>query len=114
MRRPRPMSAPSISRSAADRNLLFGVLALQMDFVSRDDLVAAMHAWVLDKHKSLGQILSDAGQLTADELALLDGLVRKHVERHGNDPRRSLSTLSSAGTIRRDLRGIADPDVQSS
>jgi hypothetical protein len=30
------------SRAAADRNLLFGILALQMDFISRDALIAAM------------------------------------------------------------------------
>ena len=38
-------------RATADRNLLFGILALQMDFIRRDDLIAAMHAWVLDKVK---------------------------------------------------------------
>jgi hypothetical protein len=27
--------------SAADHNLLFGILALQMDFLTRDDLVEA-------------------------------------------------------------------------
>ncbi len=27
---------------AAERNLLFGILALQMDFISRDALIAAM------------------------------------------------------------------------
>src|SRR5262245_18656914 len=48
---------------AADRNLLFGILALQMDFVSRDALIAGMHAWVLDKTKPLGQILADQGAL---------------------------------------------------
>ena len=42
---------------AADRNLLFGILALQMDFVSRDALIAAMHAWVLDKIKPLARII---------------------------------------------------------
>jgi hypothetical protein len=36
------------SLPAADRNLLFGVLALQMDFIDRDALVKAMNAWVLD------------------------------------------------------------------
>ena len=35
--------------TSSDRNLLFGILALQMDFVTRDALVAAMNAWVLDK-----------------------------------------------------------------
>ena len=34
---------------SADRNLLFGILALQMDFISRDAVIAGMHAWVLDK-----------------------------------------------------------------
>jgi hypothetical protein len=39
--------------SPSDRNLLFGILALQMDFISRDALIAAMNAWVLDKAKPL-------------------------------------------------------------
>ena len=30
---------------SADRNLLFGILALQMDFITRDQLVEAMHAF---------------------------------------------------------------------
>jgi hypothetical protein len=38
----------------ADRNLLFGILALQMDFVSRDALIAAMHAWVLARTEPCG------------------------------------------------------------
>ena len=36
-----------MSQSHVDRNLLFGILALQMDFISREALVAAMNAWVL-------------------------------------------------------------------
>jgi hypothetical protein len=44
--------------AAADRNLLFGILALQLDFIPRDALIAAMHAGVLNKDKSLGQILT--------------------------------------------------------
>jgi eukaryotic-like serine/threonine-protein kinase len=58
--------------TVTDRNLLFGILALQMDFISRDALVAAMHAWVLDKGKPLGQILVDQRALTADTHALLE------------------------------------------
>ena len=58
--------------AAADRNLLFGILALQMDFVGRDSLIAAMHAWVLAKHKPLGQVLAEQGALRPDTHALLD------------------------------------------
>ena len=57
--------------AAADRNLLFGILALQMDFISRDSLVAAMNAWVLDKARPLGQVLLEQGALRPDTHALL-------------------------------------------
>jgi formylglycine-generating enzyme required for sulfatase activity/tRNA A-37 threonylcarbamoyl transferase component Bud32 len=99
---------------AADRNLLFGILALQMDFVGRDALIAAMNAWVLDKNKPLGQILRERGQLAEDEHALLEAMVRKHLEKHGNDPERSLAAVSSVGPLRHELQQIADADVQAS
>jgi hypothetical protein len=60
---------------SADRNLLFGILALQMNFVSRDQLIQGMHAWVLDKQKPLGDILREQGFLPAERLQLLDALV---------------------------------------
>src|SRR5262245_26146304 len=98
----------------ADRNLLFGILALQMDFISRDALVAAMHAWVLDKGKPLGQILLQQNALSEEEHALLEALGRKHLEKHNNDPQQSLAALSSVGSARRQLEQVADPDVQAS
>jgi serine/threonine-protein kinase len=101
-------------RSAADRNLLFGILALQMDFVSRDALIAAMHAWVMAKSKSLGEILLAQGALGPDERALLEALVQKHLARHDNDAEKSLAAVSSLGSVRDNLRQIADPDVEAS
>jgi formylglycine-generating enzyme required for sulfatase activity/tRNA A-37 threonylcarbamoyl transferase component Bud32 len=99
---------------STDRNLLFGILALQMDFISRDALIAAMHAWVLDKAKALGQILQDQGALSADNRALLEALVQRHLEMHANDPQQSLAAVSSLGSARQDLERLADPDVQAS
>jgi serine/threonine protein kinase/tetratricopeptide (TPR) repeat protein len=108
------MSEPMPARSAADRNLLFGILALQMDFINRDALIAAMHAWVLAKEKPLGQILRDHGALGLEEQGLLDALVQKHLQKHGNDPAQSLAAVSSLGSVERDLRNLADPDVGAS
>src|SRR5262249_46142582 len=101
-------------KAHADRNLLFGILALQMDFITRDALIAAMHAWVLDKAKPLGQILQDQGALAADAHALLHALVENPLQLHGNDPERSLAALSPLGAARQELQQIADPDVQAS
>ncbi len=63
--------AASTPARAADRNLLFGILALQMDFIGRDALIQAMHAWVLDKTKPLGQILQEHKALAGERRALL-------------------------------------------
>jgi serine/threonine-protein kinase len=108
------MPDPTPSGPSADRNLFFGVLALQMDFVSRDGLVAAMHAWVLDKHKPLGQILLERQALTAERHALLDALVREHLKLHDGDPQKSLAAVSSVGPARQQLEQIADADLHAS
>jgi serine/threonine-protein kinase len=103
------MAAP-----VADRNLLLGILALQMDFIRRDALIKAMNAWVLEKNKSLGLILLEQKALTADTHALLEALVQKHLALHDNDAEKSLAAVSSVGSLRKDLENIADADVQAS
>jgi formylglycine-generating enzyme required for sulfatase activity/tRNA A-37 threonylcarbamoyl transferase component Bud32 len=103
-----------MSSPGSDRNLLFGVLALQMDFVQRDALITAMNAWALDKDKPLGRILVEQRALTEEEYALLDALVQKHLHKHGDDPQRSLAALSSLESARRHLEEVADADVQAS
>jgi hypothetical protein len=45
------MSGAAPADPAADRNLFFGILAVQMDFVSRDTLIAAMNARVRAKER---------------------------------------------------------------
>ncbi len=103
-----------MSPAQSDRNLLFGVLAVQTDFVSRDALLRAMSAWVLDKGKPLGHILREQGALSAEHHALLESLVQAHVRQHGDDPARSLAALSTGADARQSLGGLTDPDVQAS
>jgi serine/threonine-protein kinase len=101
-------------QSHADHNLLFGILALQMDFIGREALIKAMHAWVLAKHKTLGQILVEHHALSPERHTLLDALVGEHLKQHNDDPQRSLASVSSLGSVRRELEQVADPDLQAS
>jgi serine/threonine protein kinase len=96
-----------------DRNLLFGFLPLQMDFIGCEALVAAIHAWVLDKDKPLGQILQEQGQLTPSRRQALEVLVQEHLEAHHDDLEQSLAAILPDGCIRDELQQIADPDVQA-
>src|SRR5262249_38648929 len=101
--------------ASADRNLLFGILAVQLDFISKDALIAALNSWLLEKRKPLGEILCHQQALSAEERDLLEALVRKHLEKHSGDPQKGLAGLSSLDSnMRRELQSIADPDVRAS
>ena len=100
--------------AAADRNLLLGILAYQMDFVTRDALFAAMNSWIVRKETPLGALLLERGDLAASRRQLLEALVDEHIRAHGGDPARSLQALTSVGPVAHDLTGVADGDLQAS
>jgi hypothetical protein len=99
---------------AADRNLLFGLLALQNNFIDRDALVDAFHRWVGDQATPLDRILLDRGTLSPSRHLLLAGLVEEHLRLHGDDPEKSLAALNAIGSVRADLSRIADPGLHAS
>jgi serine/threonine-protein kinase len=97
----------------ADKNLLFGILAHQMDFITRDQLVAAMNAWVLEKQKPLGDILQSQGVLSSEVGGVLDALVAQHLKQHGNDAQRSLQAIGGLRGVQQELSQIADADIST-
>jgi serine/threonine-protein kinase len=103
-----------VSAPPADRNLIFGLLALQMDFVNREQLLDAMAAWMLDKHTPLGDVLCRRGALAEEDGAALDRLVERHVRRHGGDAQASLAALRVEPAVRDELQRLDDADVQAS
>jgi len=103
------MSAPF-----SDRNLLLGILALQMDFITRDALIEALHRWTLEKSRSLSEILEACGALAPEDRIALDQMVDRHIARHGGDARQSLSSLDLHQPTKSVFEPIADPDIQQS
>ena len=108
----RRAAAPTAERHR--RNLLFGILALQNNFIGRDDLLAAFAAWVADKARPLAQILVDRGALDESRRALLEALVAEHLKQHGGDTEASLAAVSSLGSVREDLERLGDADLRAS
>jgi serine/threonine protein kinase/tetratricopeptide (TPR) repeat protein len=104
---------PASCSAAADRNLLFGVLTHQMDFISRDALLSALRAWARDKDRPLGQVLVDQGQLLPEVRQLLEAMVDKHIQVHQGDAQRSLAAVASVTSLLQELQQIADVDVQA-
>jgi hypothetical protein len=62
----------------------------------------------------LGEILREQGALTEEVHALLETLVRKHLERHGQDFRESLAAVQPNAALAADLANLPDPQIQAS
>jgi serine/threonine-protein kinase len=101
--------------ASADRNLLFGILAVQLDFVTKDAVIAGMGAWLLNKAKPLGDILRNQGHLSPGRLQLLTALVAEHLKQHDDDPQKSLAALSPVDEwFHRQVASVEDAKVQQS
>jgi serine/threonine-protein kinase len=96
--------------TAADRNLLFGLLALQNGLIDQGQLVAAFQAWTRDKGRTLADHLVGRGDLDAEQRALLEGLIARHLKKHG-DAERSLAAIPAGRSTRESLERIGDPDL---
>ena len=98
----------------ADIDLLFGLLALQNGLIDQGTLFSAFTTWAREKDRVMAEILVKQGSLDVRERALLEGLVEKHLERHGGDTGKSLASISSIDEVREELSRIGDADLQAS
>jgi serine/threonine-protein kinase len=98
---------------AADRHLLFGLLALQTGLIQQAQLVAAFHAWTCDKSRTLADHLVALGHLNAAQRAAVEALAALHVEAHGGDVERSLAAVPAGKPTRDDLASLGDPDIEA-
>jgi serine/threonine-protein kinase len=94
----------------ADRDALFAIIALDLGFITADDLAAATRPTGLAGEKSLGQRLLERRALGGEELAILNELIDNHLRRNGNDPEKSLDVLGKT-RWRQPSRGIPATDV---
>src|SRR5262249_12530792 len=97
----------------ADRAVLFGIMALALDLIKLDQLVAGLHAWVANKTQAVGEVLRDQCGLDAQKHELVESLVRKHLTGHSGIPRRGLTAVALSAQVRAALAAVTDPEVQS-
>jgi serine/threonine protein kinase len=98
----------------AARDLLFGLVALQNGLIDQSRLVAAFHAWTLDKGRPMADVLLGQGAIDSDDRGAVDALVARHLKKHGGDPERSLAALGAGWSTRERLRSLGDADLDAS
>jgi WD40 repeat protein/serine/threonine protein kinase len=107
---PTPLDEPT-PRAGTDteRDLLFGILAVQMGLLSLDAFARGMQARALDESRPLNEILADQGALSGPQRDLLETMVQQYLAAHGEDPTRSLAALDAVVAMR-DGRGRGRDD----
>jgi eukaryotic-like serine/threonine-protein kinase len=99
-----------VSAFAADRHLLFGLLALQVGLIDQAQLVAAFHAWTRDKARPLADHLRALGHLDDEQRGLIEALAAQHLKKHDGDVEKSLAAIPAGRSTRDGLAKLEDPD----
>jgi serine/threonine-protein kinase len=103
----------------ADRNLLFGVLALQGDLIDAGQFAEACTSWAARKDRPLSDYLVDRGWISAADCQLVEQLLERKLNKHAGDAHKSLiaaaagsvGVAQAVGTVR---GSVEDADVQQS
>src|SRR5207237_6589475 len=95
---------PAMARTdETTRDLLFGLLALQIGLIDQDDLVSAFSAWTRARGKTLAEILLDRGAIDAESRSILATMAQKQLKLHGGDTEKSLAAIAAAPSTRAKL-----------
>src|SRR6516165_11922106 len=96
---------------AADRHLLFGLLALQNGLINQAQLVAAFQAWTLDKARDLAAHLIGLGHLNDAQRVAVEVMADLHVAKHG-DVEQSLGAIPAGKSTLESLAAVHDPEIE--
>jgi PAS domain S-box-containing protein len=95
-----------------DRNLLFGVLALQADLIDASRFVEACTLWTTRKSTPLADLLVEKGWITAADRADIHRFLDRKLRKHGGDARAGLAAV--ADDVKRSLAALEDVEIQRS
>jgi serine/threonine-protein kinase len=94
-----------------DRNLLFGVLALQAELIDAGQFIEACTAWAARKDRPLADLLLERGWITPVDRGDVERLLDRKLRRHGDDPAASLAAVAD-DEVRRVLAVLDDPELR--
>jgi serine/threonine protein kinase/tetratricopeptide (TPR) repeat protein len=117
------MSPARSNDSPVEHDLLFALLALETEIIPRPELTQAMHAWIWDQSKPLGDFLVERGTLSSQARQSIDRLVESHVKGVGRaspsdtplpGTEAGIATPATSGTAVRNVAAIPDAELGSS
>lgn len=101
-----------MAQDLTDRNLLFGLIAMQSDLIEMRQFVDACTLWGSRKDSSIADILVEQGWLLAEDRQHVDYLLKRRMQKAGGDVKKSLSGMSDEVKVA--LESIDDRDIRDS
>jgi PAS domain S-box-containing protein len=95
-----------------DRNLLFGVLALQADLIDPQQFIEACLLWTSRKDVPLAELLVERGWILPADRGHVEYLLERKLHKHGGDPRASLAAIPD--DVKRCLATVGDDEIHRS
>ncbi len=95
-----------------DRNLLFGVLALQAGLIDAAQFIEASLLWTTRKNEHLADLLLGRGWIEQADRAHLDYLLERRLQKHGGTAHAGLAAIPD--DIKCSLAALDDEDIQRS
>jgi len=99
-----------MSSAPSDRNLLFGVLALQADLIDAPRFIEACLLWTTRKQEHLADLLVERGWIEPADKAHVEYLLERKLQKHGGITQASLAAIPD--DIKRSLAALEDDDIQ--
>jgi eukaryotic-like serine/threonine-protein kinase len=90
------------------RDLLFGLLALQIGMIDQEQLLGAFGAWSRAKGKTLAEILVQRGAIDSESRCLLVAMAEKQLKLHGGDAEKSIAVFANGPAVRERLAALVD------
>jgi eukaryotic-like serine/threonine-protein kinase len=96
-----------------DRNLLFGVLAMQLELIDMRQFADACAGWANHKGTPLAELLVANGWITQADQADVEALLQRKLKKHQGDVHASLAAATPP-EVREALTGCGDEDIHRS
>jgi eukaryotic-like serine/threonine-protein kinase len=99
--------------AAVEKDMLFGLLALQIGLVDESRLAAAVQCWMAERGRGLADHLVSRRELDADDRAAVGALVDWYVKKHGGDVERTLALVPTRRSTLETLAQVGDPQLDA-
>lgn len=70
---------------STDRNLLFGMFALNNEYIVQEQLLKAFQIWVYDKNRSLADILGESGWMNPESIGVINQILDQKINQVGGE-----------------------------